>query len=129
MPNGTYLIIEDDADLDDNKMQLKMSKITLLISDRKILTSVGSPLNDKHINLAQTMLKHQFSTLNGFCSTLLHNYHWFTAAKLSSDGPLKVYDSVFMSITEEVRSLLSNKFEFHNLKLATMQKQTEIQYM
>ena len=28
---------------------------------------------------------------------------WFTAAaKLSSDGPLKVYDSVFMSITEEV---------------------------
>ena len=30
------------------------------------------------------------------------NYHWFTAAKLSSDGPLKVYDSVFMSITKEV---------------------------
>ena len=30
-----------------------------------------------------------------------------------------------MSITEEVRSLLSNKFEFHNLELATMQKQTE----
>ena len=140
VPDGTYLIIEDDADLDDNEMWLKMCKITLFISDRKILTSFGSPLNDKHINLAQIMLKHQFSTLNGFCSTLLQhksnkmvtgiqvfhcNYHWFTAAKLSSDGPLKVYDSVFMSITEEVRSLLSNKFEFHNLELATMQKQTE----
>jgi len=53
------------------------------------------------------------------------NYHWFTAAKIFSDVPLKVYDSVFMSITEEVRSLLSNKFEFHNLELATMQKQME----
>jgi len=41
--DGTYLIIEDDADLDDNEMWLKMCKITLLISDRKILTSVGSP--------------------------------------------------------------------------------------
>ena len=138
--DGTYLIIEDDADLDDNEMWLKMCKITLLISDRKILSSVGSPLNDKHINLAQIMLKHQFSTLIGFCSTLLQhksnkmvtgiqvfhsNYHWSTVAKLPSDGPLKVYDSMFMSITEEVRSLLSNKFEFHNLKLATMQKQTE----
>ena len=52
------------------------------------------------------------------------NYHWFTAAKISSDGPLKICDSVFMSIAEEVRSLLSDKFEF-NLELATMQKQME----
>ena len=52
--------------MDDNETWLKMCKITLLISDRKILTSTGSPLNDKHINLAQIMLKHQFSTLNGF---------------------------------------------------------------
>ena len=66
MPDGTYLIIEDDADFDDNEMWLKMCMITLLISDRKILTSFGSLLNDKHINLAQIMLKHQFSTLNGF---------------------------------------------------------------
>ena len=75
MPDGIYLTItiEDDADLDDNEMWLKMCKITVLISDRKILTSVGSPLNDKHINLAQIMLKHQFSTLNGFCSTLLQH--------------------------------------------------------
>ena len=142
VPDGTYLIIEDSTDMDDNETWLKMCKIALLISDRKILTSTGSPLNDKHINLAQIMLKHQFNTLNGFCSTLLQhkssgnkmvtgiqifhcNYHWFTAAKLYSEGPLKVYDSVFMYITKEVRSLLSNKFEFHNLELATMQKQTE----
>jgi len=50
VPDGTYLITEDDADLDDNEMRLKMCKVTLLISDRKILTSVGSPMNDKHIN-------------------------------------------------------------------------------
>jgi len=49
------------------------------------------------------------------------NYHRFTAAKLYSEGPLKVYNSVFMSIMEEARSLSSNKFEFHNLELATIQ--------
>ena len=73
VPDGTYLIIEDDAYLDDNEMWLKMCMITLLISDRKILTSFGSLLNDKHINLAQIMLKHQFSALNGFFSTLLQH--------------------------------------------------------
>ena len=51
------------------------------------------------------------------------NNHWFTAAKISFDGPLKVYDCAFMSITEEVRSLLSNKFEFHNLELQRAQNE------
>ena len=130
--------------MDDNETWLKMCKINFLFQIERLLQTLttGSPLNDKHINLAQIMLKHQFSTLNGFCSTLLQHkssdnkivtgiqilhckYHWFTAARFYSNGPLKAYDSVFISITEEVRSLLSNKFEFHNLELATMQKQIE----
>jgi len=104
--------------MDDNETWLKMCKITLL---RKTLASTGSPLNDKYINLAQIMFKHQFSILVlPCCNIKVHiirngiqifhcNYHWFTAAKFYPNGPLKVYDSVFMSITE-VRSLLFNKF-------------------
>jgi len=32
VPDGTYLIIEDEADLSDNEMWLKMYNITLFIS-------------------------------------------------------------------------------------------------
>jgi len=51
-------VVDITDDMDDNETWLNMCKITLLISDRKILITAGSPLNDKHINLAQVMLKH-----------------------------------------------------------------------
>ena len=113
------IIIDNIADIDDTDIWLKMCKVTLFIADRKQLTTVGSPLNDKHINLAQMLLKHQFPKLHGFSSTLLQykkslekitvgiqiihiNYHWLTAAKISPDEPLKVYDSVNFSLTAEI---------------------------
>ena len=40
------------ADIDDTDIWLKMCKVTLFIADRKQLTTVTSPFNDKHINLA-----------------------------------------------------------------------------
>ncbi len=41
----------------------------LTIEDRDIITK-GECLNDKHINLAQEILKHQFAHLSGLKSTL-----------------------------------------------------------
>ena len=138
------IVIDDCADINnnDNDIWLKTCKITLFIADRKQLTSIGSPLNDKHINLAQMLLKHQFPKWHGFYSTLLQhkplkritagiqiihiNYHWLTAAKLSSDKPLKVYDSVNLSVTNAMKSILTNIFEFTSIEMATMQKQKEI---
>ena len=133
------IIIDNIADIDDTDIWLKMCKVTLFIADRKQLTTVGSPLNDKHINLAQMLLKHQFPKLHGFSSTLLQykkllkkitvgiqiihiNYHWLTAAKISPDEPLKVYDSINFSLTAEMKSILMNIFEFSSIGMVTMQK-------
>ena len=136
------IVVDSFADIDDNDIWLKTCKITLFIADRKQLTAIGSPLNDKHINLAQMLLKHQFPKWHGFYSTLLQhkplkritagiqiihiNYHWLTAAKFSPDEPLKVYDSVNFSVTNEIKSILTNIFEFSSIEMATMQKQKEI---
>ena len=134
------VIIVDNSDIiDDNDIWLKTCKITLLIADRKQLTAIGSPLNDKHINLAQMLLKHQFPKWHGFYSTLLQhkplkkitagiqiihiNYHWLTAAKFSSDEPLRIYDSINFSVSDEMKSILTNIFEFSKIEMATMQKQ------
>ena len=45
------IVVDDCADIDnnDNDIWLNTCKITLFIADRKQLTSIGSPLNDKHI--------------------------------------------------------------------------------
>lgn len=69
---------------------------------------VGSPLTDKHTDLVQMLIKHQFPKLNGFYSALLQHktslekitigiqiiqisYHWLTAAKFAPDELLKVF--------------------------------------
>ena len=44
------IIVDNIADIGDNDIWLKMSKVTLHIGDRKQLTMIGSPLNDKHIS-------------------------------------------------------------------------------
>ena len=109
----------------------------------------GSPLNDKHVNLAQMLLQHQFPKLHEFYSTLLQhkeslkkvtvgvqiihiNYHWLTAAKFSPDEPLKVYDSVNLSVTNEIKYILNNvlnlvKLEW--LQCKSKRKITSVGYM
>ena len=136
------IVVDNTTDIDDSDIWLKMCKVTLHIGDRKQLAMIGSPLNDKHINLAQMLLKHQFPKLHGFYSTLLQhkaslekitvgvqiihiNYHWLTAAKFSPDEPLKVYDSVNFSLTNEMKYILTNIFEFSEIGMVAMQKQKE----
>ena len=83
----------------DSTVWLTMHKITLLQSDRDYICTNGTPLNDKHINLAQRILKTQCPHVDGLQSTLLqpkgyskrlssgiqvvhcHGNHWITAYK------------------------------------------------
>ena len=51
------------------------------------------------------------------------NYHLLTAAKISADEPLIVYDCVNLSLTAEMKSILMNIF---GTGMVTMQKQQNV---
>ena len=58
---------------DDNSIQpvwLSVNKVRLLDEDRRIIAT-GEELNERHINTAQSLLKKQFSNIQGLMSTLL----------------------------------------------------------
>ena len=101
---------------------------TLKQSDRKIIED-GSQLTDKHIGLAQTLIRGQFPKLGGLHSTLLqdryHNlssnsvqivhcskrHHWIVASSiLSASGHVHIYDSPHTTIDEESIELVTNMF-------------------
>lgn len=66
-----YVVDESDDFLRNDKVVwLKMCHIQLLESDRKALLTFGCQLNDKHINLAQKLLKNQFPDIEGLVSTV-----------------------------------------------------------
>lgn len=91
----------------------------------------GEKLNDSHINMAQGLLKRQFSEVTGLNSTLLQakkqtkqdnkqqiqiihsrGDHWLVASTvLSSKDEVKVYDSVYRTIDRTTRSIISNLFQ------------------
>jgi len=133
----------------DSTVWLKMFKFTLLVSDKQILTTTGLPLTDKHVNLSQAMLKKQFLLINGLQSTLFQskklsrrlksgvqvifcrNNHWITVYKSESDAGLDiitVYDSIFTSVNEASRRIITNLFdvsEEFQVVMGLSQKQEE----
>jgi len=104
-------------------------KYTLTHTDLNTLLKSGSPLNDEHINLAQTLLKKQFPKISGLQSSLLQfnalekrcssgiqivhcpNNHWITIFKKnSSTNVISVYDAVFDSPNTVVYTVACNLF-------------------
>ena len=98
---------------------------------------MGAELSDRHINLAQKILKEQFPNLNGLNSTLLQlkqqkltedmvknklqiihcseRHHWVTASTVkTAPGVVIVVDSLFKSIDTETKSIILNLFQ-HNI--------------
>ena len=67
-----------------DKMWVKVRDISLMYYDKDILAS-GEKLSDKHINLAQRILKGRFSKINGLRLTLLqdkpHKSLWIMQSK------------------------------------------------
>ena len=95
---------------------------------------MGAELSDRHINLAQKILKEQFPSLNGLNSTLLQlkqqkltenmvknklqiihcseRHHWVTASTVkAAPGVVIVVDSLFKSIDTETKSIILNLFQ------------------
>ena len=95
---------------------------------------MGTELSDLHINLAQRILKEQFSHINGLESTLLQGkrqtltedmvknklqiihclerHHWITASTVNNaPGEVTIMDSLFKSIDQETKLTISNLFQ------------------
>ena len=129
----------------ENPVWLHLYKYTLTHADLSTLLTSGSPLNDKHVNLAQAILKKQFPKVSGLQSTLLQfkaldkkyssgiqivhcpNDHWITIFKEnSSANVIYVYDSVFDSPNTAVYTVACNLFSVEDdlsVVMVPMQKQ------
>jgi len=59
-----------DSSLNHSAVWVTFDRCTLLVSDR-ITIETGEQLSDKHINLAQRMIKNRFPSVGGLKSTLL----------------------------------------------------------
>ena len=132
----------------ENPVWLHLYKYTLMHTDLSTLLTSGSPLNDKHINLAQTLLRKQFPKLSALQSTLLQfkaldkkflsgiqivhcpNDHWVTLFKEHpSTNVIKVFDSVFDSPNTAVYTVASNLFNVgDNLSVVMVPMQKQAAY-
>ena len=143
--NQCITIEPDDSVMDADKIVwLKMCRAQLSEADRMTLLTFGCQLNDKHVNLAQKLLRNQFPNIKGLTSTLTqtqgsqakinsviqiifcHRNHWITVSNVNSSGSIMVYDSVYTCISEEVKGIILSLFYYDDstsLSLAPMQKQ------
>jgi hypothetical protein len=119
--------------------------IVLYQSDEDILLG-NEWLNDKHIHVAQTLIKEQFSNICGLHPTILQanskclppgslqimhsdGNHWLTASTLNrGTEDIVVYNSMYASVTESTHSLLAklvntDKPSF-SVQMANVMKQT-----
>ena len=111
-----------------DKMWVKVRDISLTYYDKDILAN-GEKLSDKHINLAQRILKGKFSKINGLHLTLLQDKphkeptdnalqifhmggdHWICATTIGTSGKrVLVYDSGYTKWDELALCLLKTQF-------------------
>ena len=102
--------------------------LVLTLADKEHILA-GGKLDDRHINVAQNLLKQQFSEVAGLQSTLLqakprklcdenrkmiqivHSRcdHWIVAATmLSTDDRVLVYDSLYRTLDQPTENIISN---------------------
>ena len=123
-----YVAKESDNCLsNDEVVWFKISRIQFLETDRKALLTFDYQLNDKHINLAQKLLRNKFPDIKGLTSTLSQTkdyhknmvwlanyllpwYHWITANNLNEKNVIMVYDSVYASVSDEVKETIYKLF-------------------
>ena len=127
--NSCASLVSDN--IDDHEPFTKKQRL----SDPEIEELImGAELTDRHINLAQKILKKQFPSLNGLNSTLLQlkqqkltedtvknklqiihcseRHHWVTASTVkAAPGVVIVVDSLFKSIDTETKSIILNLFQ------------------
>ena len=138
----TVTLASEDGD--DPILWLSFNYNYLTIEDRDTIMK-GDCLNDKHINLAQEILKHQLGHLSGLESTLyLHKLkvplpatnslqiihsqdrsHWIVASTIGCFyNEVMVFDSLFTSIDETTLAVIAQIFGTHmNATIQTSPRQ------
>ena len=111
-----------------SKTWIKVRDVSLTYDDKRILES-GEKLSDKHINIAQRILRKKFPKINGLCLTLLQDkphkeptnnalqiFHiggdyWVCATTIGVSGKrVLVYDSGYTKWDESTLYLLKTQF-------------------
>ena len=100
----------------------------------KVILEQGEELTDKHINMAQHLIKVQFPLIGGLQSTLLQQklsniskgrcttnttqaihckkrMHWITATtKFCEPGVVNIYDTLYSALDAETRTIVKQLF-------------------
>ena len=119
--------------------------LILTLADKEHILA-GGKLDDRHIDVAQNLLKQQFSEVGGLQSTLLQakprkrceenkkmiqivhsrGDHWIvTAMVLSTDDRVLVYDSLYRTLDRPTENIISNLFPTATIKeLVQVNRQT-----
>ena len=121
--------ISDGLDDTSSKPWLTFNGIELNEADRATILS-GDCLTDKHVNFAQSLLKKQFGSIAGLKWTLVlaqlqdspyhrsevlqiihcRGNHWIVVSSLRCPTRVQVFDSMFSSIDEMTRNMLTQLF-------------------
>ena len=137
MDNDTIVLGESPVQGEDTttKAWVQCDVCTLNFEDKEIIDT-GMELTDRHIQYAQQLVKIQFSTIGGLCSTLLqyksHNYlpqnsvqvvfcnskcHWIVVSNINCNkGVVNVYDSLFKELDDETVDIINNYFGIESKK-------------
>ena len=140
----------DSDDTEDDTMEadvwVKCDRYILKNADKEIIET-GLELTDKHIQYLQYLIKTQFSTIGGLCSTLLQScqkhslpknylqvvycsarHHWIVASNMEcKKGVVNAYDSLFTFLDVETLNTINNYFGEQNAKRRVQCKMVEIQ--
>ena len=111
------------------KEWVQLAGIVLTSSNKQHILD-GEKLNDRHINMAQGLLKQQFSEITGLKSTLLQakkqrkeddklkiqivhcgGDHWIAASTVLAADEEKVYHSVYRTLDRATKNIISNLFQ------------------
>ena len=126
-PVDTDIILPTETQ-ESNSTWVKVNDISLTNNDKDLLVH-GEKLLDKHINLAQRILKLKFPKINGLRLTLLQDKphkgptdnalqifhiggdHWVCATTIGTSAKkVLVYDSAYMRWDDTAISLLKKQF-------------------
>ena len=117
------------SNVDSEHVCVSANKNTLLLVNKAVLLTHGSPLTDKHINYAQALLRQQFTCVAGLQSTwfqykllqdklpegiqIIHSHgcHWVVVHKVASSSDIvKVCNSLYGEVNDVVKKVVTNLF-------------------
>ena len=134
---ATIVLVESPADGEvetASNVWVQCGTCSLSFRDKEIIET-GMELTDQHMQYSQHLVKMQFSSIGGLCSTLLQNkshnlpqnsvqvvfcnsrHHWIVVSNMNCNkGMVNVYDSLFKVLDEETVDTINNYFMIESKK-------------